>query len=237
MEGFFCPLGLLSDRSGNISGNQPIYSAYYYVMGGYPTEKFFSIRNTLIDNFVFHRYIPEYRIRTIRYPDNGKVPDSHDNILAHLYFGSLTADDLEKTGWYINSNLPSDFTWMECFKDIILLIKKHGTNPHRNVWHEEGYRAIAKIANRLPLWLRYYANPIAKYYVPYILHIMISYIKPNFKNGIRETNNVSAKIQCYFMLKSTNSRYLIMLFNIKELCDIYFDEAEHPIRRILNDKM
>jgi hypothetical protein len=87
-------------------------------------------------------------------------------------------------------------------------------------------------------------------YLAFILHILVSYLKPNFKKDYkhtyedgsyewvmdRQTNNVSAKIQCYFILKTTGSKYLIKLFDIKKLCNIYFDDADHPIRSKLNDE-
>jgi len=248
MNKFFCPLGLLSDEANKISGNQPWYSALYDILGGNDGIVILSIQHTLQTKFIFKSSsFYTYRLRTVRYPENND-PDSHDNLLAHFYFRSLTPEQLDRTGWYINSTLPSDFTWFECIRDIIRLIKDRGFNPHRNDWWKFGYNAIGKIANKLPSWVRYYASGRYRYYPFFILHILASYVKPNFKKktlvhpasgkgmfSVRQTNNVSAKIQCYFMLKTTNSRLLIMLFNIKELCNIYFDSPEHPIRRLLNE--
>jgi hypothetical protein len=243
MKKWFDEYGLIHDKNldnGYRSGNGSYYTALFSAFCGFGGDiktmvKDNRISDILEDQFAFHHYIPEYRIRTLRYPSNSAL-DSHDNILAHLYFGSLTADDLEKTGWYINSTLPSDFTWKQCLADIWRLVKDKGFKPHRNAWHEGDYRAIAKIANRLPSWLRYYGSRKIRYYTAFLLHIFVSYLKPNFKNGIRETNSVSAKIQCYFMLRTTGSKWLIKLFNIKDLCDIYFSEKEHPIRVLLNSE-
>ena len=230
MNNFFCQLGLLHDADHKVSGNNIWYSALFESITG---KKRFD-RDIISDQFVFIRFIPKYNIRTLRYPDNFNL-DSHDNMLGFLYFNALDADDLKRANWYINGYVDDTHTWKQCFNDIYRLIKDHGFNPHRNTWWQGDYRAIGKIANKLPMCIRWYASREIKYYPAFLFHIFVSWIKPNFKKDVRQTNNVSAKIQCWFMLKTTKSRFLIRLFDIKKLSSIYFPE-NHPINKILNKK-
>lgn len=230
---YFDKYGMLSDRPDKISGNQPYYSALHcYISCNFDYWK--SIGFTLQNELVFHRFIPKYRLLTKRYPDNPN-PDSHDNMIAHIYFGSLDLKDLKRSNWYFNNYHKDDHTWVECFRDIYRLIKEHGTNPHRNIWWVEGYNAIGKIANRLPMWLRWYASRELRYLPFLYLHLFTSWIKPNFKKDVRQTNNVSAKIQCWFILNTSGYEIFSFLFPIKKLVNIYFDYPDHPIRKLLNE--
>lgn len=225
MTGFFCDLGLLHDTNHKVSGNGVIYSALFEAIRN--KKKF---NRDVIEELVFIRFIPKYRISTLRYPNNFN-PDSHDNMLGFIYFNALNADDLKRSNWYINNYVDGTHTWKECFEDIYRLIKDHGFNPHRNIWHEQGYKAIGKIANKLPMFIRWYASREIKYYTAFLLHLFVSWIKPSFKKDVRQTNNISAKIQCWFLLRTTGSKLLIKLFDIKKLSSIYFPE-DHPINQL-----
>lgn len=250
MSKWFDQYNMIHDRSldGDYrSGNAPWYSALYLTLKGGDFEKagVNRLRVVLLSKFIIETI--DHRFKTFRYPDNYN-PDSHDNLLAHIYFKTITLDILKNSNYYFNNYKNTDHTWLECFKDIYRLIKDHGWNPHRNAWWEGGYYAIGKLANRLPMWLRWYASRELKYLPFLYLHLFVSWIKPNFKKGkrwkifitgetgrfkVRQTNNVSAKIQCWFLLRTTGSKYLVKLFDIKKLASIYFDYEDHPIRQAL----
>lgn len=231
-EKWFDQYGMLHDRSienGYRSGNAPWYSALYSAIVGddYYMKNLYYIRLTR------HFVIGSKPFNSIRYPNNNN-PDSHDNMIAHIFYGVVDSDELKEGKWYFNGYKHDTHTWLECFKDIYRIVKDHGISPHRNIWWKEGYDAIGKLANRLPMWLRWYASRELKYLPFLYLHLFVSWIKPNFNKDVRQTNNVSAKIQCWFILKTTGSKVFHKLFDIKKLTNIYFDYEDYPIRRILN---
>ena len=219
---------LLKDRRTGSCGNKVLYSCMGKEVGLYDTFDWYNATIEM-DYFVLMR---GDTVLTVRKHDDDS-PDSLDNLFGFIYANLLTANDLQKSGWYVNGYNKNEHSWSDCFH--LMWEYREEMKADRNYWHENGLDAVGKISNLIPPHIRYYANRKAGKRV--LIHAVMFYlwlisvlVKRNYKNGEKQTGSISQKNICHLVLSDLGSLYWIKLFNRDKNFNDYFDDADHPIR-------
>jgi len=218
-EGYFDRDKFLHDKIEARSGNKILYTSMGIAVGVYDRREVAELKLKACDLILSETL-------TLRDTDDTSL-DSLDNIIGFIYLGLLNTEDFIETDWYFNGYYKNDHTWKECVTDLIAI-----QGQDRNFWHENGFDAVGKVANLVSPHIQYYArkksNRIAFHLAPFFyLWILLTLIKPNFKNGIRQTGNMSQKNILFLILKDL-ANPLIRLVNYKKNFTDYFGK-NHPI--------